>query len=141
MPTAYMIDSDHSLVLCRAWEAVSDGELTSHVRTMTADPRFNKHFHELVDARGMTSVVPSSSAVRQIATVNPFGAGARRALIVGSDVLYGMARMYEMMRDPSADQFAIFKDMDEALEWLGLSAAKAELERALAEAPPLPPPL
>jgi hypothetical protein len=58
--------------------------------------------------------------------LNPFWAGARRALVITNDVLFGMARMYQLLKDESPDELQIFRNMDEALQWLGLADAKAE---------------
>jgi len=75
---------------------------------------------------------------RILAALNPFGAGSRRALVVASDVVFGMARMYQILTEPSPDEFELFRDFDKALDWLGVADAKAELLRGLSEAPALP---
>ena len=38
----------------------------------------------------------TASTIREMVRLNPFGAGARRALVVTSDELFGMARMYQL---------------------------------------------
>jgi len=86
----------------------------------------------------VTDVKVTASGVREMTGLNPFGAGARRALAVSSDVAYGMARMYQIMRSDAQDEVEVFRDIDSALEWLGVADAKAELLRTLSELPPLP---
>lgn len=58
--------------------------------------------------------------------------------MVPNDLVFGMARMYQILTETSPDEVEIFRDLDEALRWLGVADAKAELLRALSEAPPLP---
>lgn len=58
--------------------------------------------------------------------------------MVTSDVLFGMARMYQILLDESPDELEIFRKLDDAFQWLGIADAKAELLSALSKAPPIP---
>ena len=102
-------------------------EILAHVRALIADPRFARNFHQLLDLRDVTNVQFTASTVRELARLNPFGAGARRAVVVTNDVVFGMARMYQILADESPDELQIFRKMDDALQWLGIADAKAEL--------------
>ena len=138
MPGAYTIDLARSLVLSRGWGVLTDRELLAHVRALTADPRFARHFRQLADLRDVTEVQFTASTIREMVRLNPFWAGARRALVVTSDVVFGMARMYQLLRDESPDELQIFRKVDDALQWLGIADAKEELLLALSQAPPIP---
>ena len=127
MPGAYTIDLARSLVLSRGWGVVTDRELLAHARALTADLR------DVTDAQ-----VTASTNKQMLVRLNPFGAGARRAMVVTCDVAFGMARMYQIPRDGSPDKLEIFREMDDALQWLGIVEAKAELLSALSKAPPIP---
>ena len=138
MPVGYTIDLARSLVLSRGWGVVTDRELLAHARALTADPRFARSFHQLADLRDVTDLQVTASTIREMVRLNPFGAGARRAMVVTCDVAFGMARMYQILRDGSPDKLEIFREMDDALQWLGIVEAKAELLSALSKAPPIP---
>lgn len=138
MPCGYTIDLARSLVLSRGWGVLTDRELLAHVRTLTADPRFARDFRQLADFRDVTDVQITSSTIREMAKLNPFGAGARRALVVTSDVVFGMARMYQILRDESPDELQIFRKVDDAFRWLWIIDAKEELLSALSQTPPIP---
>jgi hypothetical protein len=138
MPGGYIIDTARSLVLSRAWGVLTGAELIRHARTLAADPGFKPHFSQLCDMRDVTEIRADAAAIRELASLNPFGAGARRSLVVASDVVFGMARMYQILIDTSPDEFEVFRDLDQTLRWLGVTEAKAELLQALAEAPALP---
>jgi hypothetical protein len=117
---------------------VTDRELLAHVRALTADPRFAPHFRQLADLRDVTDLQVAASIIREMVRLNPFGAGARRALVVTSDEVFGMARMYQLLTDESPDELQIFRKVDDALQWLGTADAKEELLLALSQAPPIP---
>ena len=140
MPVGYTIDLAQSLVLSRGWGIVTDRELLAHVRALTADPRFVRNFRQLADLRDVTDVQVTAATIREMVRLNPFWAGARRALVVTNDVVFGMARMYQILRDESPDELEIFRKMDGALQWLGITDAKAELLSALSKVPPIPEP-
>jgi hypothetical protein len=93
---------------------------------------------QLADFRFATEVDVTNATIRKIAGLNPFGAGSRRAFVVSSDLAYGLARMYQALTSDALHELRIIRDVHEALEWLALSKAKAELLAALAELPPLP---
>jgi len=103
MPGAYTINLALSLVLSRGWGVVTDRELLAHVRALTADPRFAPHFHQLADLRDVTDFEVTASTIREMAKLNPFGAGARRALVITSGEVFGMVRMYQLLTDESPD--------------------------------------
>ena len=138
MPCAYTINLARSLVLSRGWGVVMDRELLAHVRSLIADPRFARNFHQLIDLRDVTDVQITASCIREMVRLNPFGAGARRAVVVTNDVVFGMARMYQILSDESPDELQIFRKMDDALQWLWIADAKADLLSVLSQAPPIP---
>jgi hypothetical protein len=138
MPCGYTIDLARSLVLSRGWGVLTDREALAHVRTLTADTRFARDFRQLFDFRDVTDLRVAASTVREMARLNPFGYGARRALVVTSDVVFGMARMYQFLTDESPDELQIFWKMDDALRWLWIADAKEELLLALSHVPPIP---
>jgi hypothetical protein len=126
MSGAYTIDLERSLVRSRGWGILTDRELLAHARALTVDPHFASNFHQLADLREVTDVEITSATIKEMVRLNPFWAGARRALVITNDVLFGMARMYQILKDESPDELQIFRNMDDALQWLGLADAKAE---------------
>ena len=137
MPCGYTIDLAQSLVLSRGWGLVTDRELLAHVHALTADPRFARSFRQLVDLRDVTDVQVTASTIREMVKLNPFGAGARRAVVVTNDVVFGMARMYQILTDESPDELRIFRKVDDALQWLWIADAKAELLSVLSQTSPI----
>jgi hypothetical protein len=136
MPGAYTIDEARSLVLSRGWGVLRDRELLAHARALAANPRFRPHFSQLTDFREATGVDVTTATVREMAELSPFGSGARRALVAPNDLIYGMARMFQIMRSGSPDQIDVFRELDSALEWLGFADAKAEVLAMLTRTPP-----
>ncbi len=62
----------------------------------------------------------TSTGIRVLAERNPFSEGSRRAIVVDSELSYGMVRMYQLLTDQHAHDLTVFKDLKKARAWLGL---------------------
>jgi len=120
MPTSYRLNLVDRMVWSRAWGVVRNEALTAHSRALRADPRFQPDFRQLQDFLSVERTEITAAGLRELASLNPFGAGARRAVVVPSDELFGLARMHELLRQPGRDELQVFREIAPALEWLGL---------------------
>jgi hypothetical protein len=78
---------------------------------------------QLSDARDVTSTVPAEG-IRELASNTPFGEGSRRAIVVTSDVVFGVSSMYELRQLEGGADVKLFRDIQEARAWLGLERAE-----------------
>jgi len=131
MPISFEIVPSIQLVVNQASGVVTDDELIAVVVEIGKHPQFEPHFKQFYDLRGVTDFQVSSPGVRRLAAANPFRKGSRRALLCAADVVYGMARMYEVFSDDRADELYVFKDLEDALDWLQISEEQAERVRQL----------
>lgn len=120
MPGSYWIDQSSGTVYSSGWGIFTDEELIAHATTLRADPRFAPSFRQIVDFRALDGLHVTAEAVVRVARENPFPPDARRAVVVGSDAVYGMVRMFEIRMEADPERFAIFRDIEPALEWIGL---------------------
>ena len=120
MPGSYWIDPSKNTVFSRGWGVFTDEELIAHATTLRADPRFAPSFQQIVDFRDLEGLHVSAEAVTRIARDNPFPRDARRTVVVPSDAVYGMVRMFEVRMNADPAQFAIFRTIEPAFEWIGL---------------------
>ena len=127
MPGGYLIDLPRRLVLSRAWGYASDEELLRHAQALAADPDFHPSFAQVADLRAVEDFELRVSTLRELASLSPFGAGSRRALVVGSPAAYGMARMFQVFRQRSPDAVQVFRTLAAALEWLTLADHEAAI--------------
>lgn len=121
MPVSYRIDVARSLVLSVATGVVTDLDLLDHQQRLRDDPEFRPWFRQLFDFSAATTNEVSGRAVRQLAIAPAFGTGSKRALLVPDDAGFGLARMFQTLRDEHADEsIAIFRDEQSARNWLGI---------------------
>jgi hypothetical protein len=120
MAMSHSIDAEHRIVLCRAWDDLSNEDLHEHYRNIAADPAFQRSYRQLGDLREVTHVSADSAAIAAVATLQIFAPGSRRALIATSDVIFGLARMFASYAEDAGQLVRVFRDADEATAWLEL---------------------
>jgi hypothetical protein len=120
MAWSYRIDPARRVVFSVFEGTVTDEELPAYAAALRADPDFEPSFSQLADTRGVVRLDVSGAAVGLLVGVNPYGAGSRTAVVVSSDLAFGMARMYQIRRSSAPDEVEVFRDVNEARRWLGL---------------------
>lgn len=120
MPCSYWIDASRNTVFSRGWGVFTDEELLAHATTLRADARFAPSFRQITDFRDLDGLHVTAEGVTRLARDNPFPRDARRAVVVASEAVYGMCRMFEVRMDVDPTQFAIFRAIEPAFEWIGL---------------------
>ena len=117
MPAEYRIERSRRMVLSRAWGCLTDAELTDNRAALFADAAFEPDMAQLYDFSGVTELKVTSETLRLFARTSRFSPRARRAMVVSSDAVFGMARMYAIMSDKE-DQIQVFRDVASAMHWL-----------------------
>jgi len=123
MPASFVVDADRRLVSSRAWGVLVDADLFGTQDGVRAHPSFEPHFSQIYDFSDVTEMRLTGDAVLNLGRSSPFAVDARRAIIVTSDVAFGMARMYGLASNRASDSFRIFRDHASALSWLGIAQA------------------
>jgi len=89
------------------------------VSISTAEPNTDL----LVDLSGIERMSIQSTTVRRAADLfKPLSSNVTRrvAIIAPREEMFGMARMYELMRPPSQSELNVFRTAAGAKEWLGV---------------------
>ncbi len=93
------------------------------IRTaLLADPGFDPTINDLVDLSGVTRLDISSSTVRRIAQMfdplNDLQVQNRLAIVAPHDELFGMARMYEILRAEAPEETKVVRNLEDAMAFL-----------------------
>jgi len=101
---------------------LTDDDIITHQQRLAQDPDFKADLRQLFDARGVTQVEVTPETLRHRADANPFGYGARRAIIAPGDVVFGLARLFQLTANARGhrDELQVFRSSAEARAWLGL---------------------
>lgn len=115
MPIDYFISN--GLLTARASGRLDDESLLAYVRTVMVDPTYATVSCDLFDMRGVDLEL-TGGGIRTIAELIRASrlSSPRVAIVADAPAAYGMARMFEILRDDI--EVRIFQDAGEAVAWL-----------------------
>ena len=128
MSAIYNID-DQSRIISVQWQGdAADGDLLAALKRYQIEIKSKPEYadyHELVNLEQMTGKSLSLSGLIKIAqlafSIEPQGVKTKLALVVGSDFVFSLARMYQAYRTfshQSNKTIKVFKNELKAIEWL-----------------------
>ncbi len=120
MPASDRIDKSLGLVFTTGEGVLTAQDILTHQQRLRDDPDFGPSYDQLIDLRDVIEFSVSGAEMRTIAAHHLFNEGSRRAIVAETRFSFGMARMYEILREAEPDQIKVFRDMAEARRWLGL---------------------
>jgi len=118
MPASFTIDLARRVVYSRGWGILVDDDLRETQRGVRDAVGFESDFCQLYDFSGVTELRVTGEGLREMARQSPFDRNARRAVVVDSDVAFGMVRMFQIVGDRETPEFQIFRDRETAQHWL-----------------------
>ena len=121
MPIDLRIDRDAGILYTTIRGEVTVDEIVDAFNKLFQSPDFRPGLSGLADLRE-SRITSSLSNVRRLAELmieNRDRIGpSRTAIVVDSDIDYGMARMFEVFAEQSMAETQVFKDIDQAMIWL-----------------------
>ena len=120
MPISYRIDAERSLVVTTAQGVLTDGDILTMKRQLSADPGFKEGMRELSDVRSITDLQVTPAGVQKMAGLDSIATpdDYKLAIVVGENVVFGMARMYQSLTERNLPHIQVFRDYDAAVSWL-----------------------
>ncbi|HEY8152991.1 MAG TPA: hypothetical protein VII72_02565 [Myxococcota bacterium] len=113
------VDLASRLVLLRVSGELDDEGLLALAAQLRSEPDVKPDFALLIDLREASGLAVTGTGVRAlVAEPLVLAPTSRRAVVVPTDLGFGMARMYEMLRDERGGVTRAFRDFDEARRWV-----------------------
>jgi hypothetical protein len=120
MPADYTVDKEQGVVFTCAWGKLTDEDALAHQQRLRADPAFKSWYRQLADFSAVEQFELTPKGIRLLASGDPWGPGARRAVVSPTDIAFGMMRMFQILLGEGTQDTAVFRTRPEALSWLGL---------------------
>jgi hypothetical protein len=123
MPCSYTIHRDKRLVVTTASGVFTFAQGMAHEDKLYDDPDFDPTFVHLIDATGITRTEITASEISTVARRSGFSPKSRKALVVNTVLLFGLARMFQtyLQLSGAAESVSVFRARDEVLQWLGIT--------------------
>ena len=127
MPIEHKVDEKTGIMHVRRWGAITTHDEEAAIKKRNEDQLVVPGIPVIVDCREVDPP-DSSEVVRYIADMTT-GIAAELdcgplAIVVGSDVEYGMARMYMALTELKHPDTIVFRSYDNALKWLRQKSKK-----------------
>jgi hypothetical protein len=122
VPAVHEIDVRCRLVRTHESGELTDEDLRGLYDRIRADPAFDPSFQQLCDLRPVTRITTSVETLRFLAQSRLFLPGVKRAFVVGREVDFGLARLFQAYSEVEGGTVEVFRNMSDAESWLGLSA-------------------
>lgn len=139
MPASYLVDEARGVVFIRCWGVLTENDLVLMNESVNGPRVRTEGLHRVVNLIDVTEVRISSEGIRSIAEIARRAPVGRRALVAGTGVNFGLARMFEQnLRLPETSS-QVFRDLSSAMEFVGLEpdtpwpAGKPDVVRGIAE--------
>ena len=125
MTILHTINEEHGIVLSSLVGAIADADLLPSYKQLYENKRWKPGFHEIVDLRDAQMDGVTGEGLRRLSSlVEGYIAGKcdgfKTAVIAPEDLPYGLARLYEAVSEESPENVMVFRDLNQALEWIGV---------------------
>jgi len=128
MPAKHHINNASQLLIT-TWEGEAvDVDFIEAIKKYQKDIQSNSdyhHFNEIVDLTRITGIKLTTNGIKHISSIASSSdqnrANTKLALIVSSNLAFGLARMYEAYRSMSRNinkEIRVFKNEDDAFVWI-----------------------
>lgn len=117
MPFRYAIDTTRRLVQSVVAPPLTAEEVVQVCRELSADKRFASGFNQLHVVKPGALSTMLYEDLRSLRINDPFSPESLRAIVVNSELDFGVARMYEQLQGGRISVFRSKEDAERFLRW------------------------
>jgi hypothetical protein len=123
MPFKSVIDTEQGLVRTTGTGILTGDDGFECCSQLKKRPDFDPSFNQLLDLTSAVQFDATGDDIQKIASVPLFSTTSRRAIVVSSPEIFGIARMFESYRGLSThgEHIKVFTELNEAIAWLSPS--------------------
>lgn len=131
MAILHKIYEEYGIVVSTLVRAISDDDLVTAYQELYENERWKPGFNEIVDLRRADMEGVTGEGLRRLSAmvdhyVHGRSEGFKTAIVASDDLPYGLARMYDAISTDSPENVRVFKELDEALDWIGIDGSLLE---------------
>jgi len=119
MPARFTLDLGKRVVSVRFEGLWSVRDVAEYFEDLKRDNGFDSRFFELADLTEVVSSDVDFQAATMLSRIDPFARSGKRAFAATKAAIYGILRMYQMVRGEEYS-IGIFRTLAEAKRWLGI---------------------
>ncbi len=125
MPLKYKIIPELKIVYVRGTEKVTTDDIMTEGARMFAENEWANGFNILCDYREITDFNLKTEDIEKIVDQDKNNEllfdKSKCAIVAGSDLIFGISRMWEILSEDNKIMTMIFRNIEDALKWLGIN--------------------
>jgi hypothetical protein len=118
MPYRSSLDTKRRVAMSEFYGSVTYADIETYCYELRTTTGFESTYSQLVDALGATQADLHAEDMKRLRTLDAFSPDSMRVIVVASEHMFGLARMYELMLD--SPKFRVVKTRAEAMKFLGV---------------------
>jgi hypothetical protein len=126
MAVDYSFIEEWKLVWVNISAAVTFGQMTAYLKSLSGDPRYRPPMNKLVDLRECRDYTLTRDEAEKFAELNrelsAVFTDEKCAIVAPGDLEYGMSRVHEVYATGSGLNIRVFRHLRDALDWLGIDS-------------------
>ena len=130
MTVGYTFDDRWKLVFVNIADTVTFEQLMLYLKSLSQDPRYRPPMKKLVEFRKCRKFDLTRDQAEKFAALNrdlsSCFANEKCAIVAPGDLEYGLSRAHEMYLSGSGLDIKVFRQLPEALDWLGIERGEFE---------------
>jgi hypothetical protein len=130
MTVDYAFFEKWKLVIVNITDTVTFEQMVTHLISLSKDPLYQPPMNKLVDFRKCRKYELTRDQAEKFAVLNRelsnFFLNEKCAIVAPKDLEYGMSRVHEMYISDSGLDIQVFRQLPEALDWLGIDSIEFE---------------
>ena len=109
-----------NFMLTKITDEINDDDLYHHVVALNKEVEGIANLKELADCREIIKINLTTAGTTRSADHEQIKKGSKLAILTpkGNDLIFAMARAYQMFCEDYRESVSLFHDLDEALAWL-----------------------
>ncbi|MBN2391004.1 MAG: hypothetical protein JXR84_09780 [Anaerolineae bacterium] len=125
MAIKYQIDPEMGVIYVNLAGTVHDLDFVTAVDEALHDPGYRAGINSLIDFRAVERFDVSNQTIRRAVgmvsdQLDDYNQPWKAAIVAPANLVYGLSRMYQLLREGSMEEVGVFRDAESAREWLGL---------------------
>lgn len=129
MPITFSIDPSKKIIFTMVTGPLLDSDPVRYLSAVLKHPAYRPGFSALVACKNVEIGSFSTSSIRRLGMFTRDAEqelrDSRVALVAHQPVVYGLARMYQLVRDPPYE-FQVFRELSAAEAWLGVDSMQTD---------------
>jgi hypothetical protein len=106
--------------------AAEEADLCAYGDQVVSDVDFDSGFDRVVEFVWNGQPEEGSMTLRALYRLLPLSMHIQRAVVAPGDLDFGISRQFQLVYDLPDEQFAVFRCLTDALEWLGIETHQTE---------------